>query len=168
MTRRFLWPPDQERLVNPVGLVTILAAVSLCAACGSPNATKTHETVPTSYTLRGQLSTGLSRCYEPDRDNGIDGASVTVHNETGEVIGSAVTIPDPQRKAAGDVYGASWLPSASAQYVGFINTNGCIASFSATVPVAKFYRISVGTLDGPSFSFAQMQAQNFSVQLSLK
>jgi hypothetical protein len=44
----------------------------------------------------------------------------------------------------------------------------CVVDFTTVVPIAKFYQARVGTHDAPAYSFDEMLAQNFAIQLSLK
>jgi hypothetical protein len=46
--------------------------------------------------------------------------------------------------------------------------SACTATFSAKVPAAQFYQIKIGTHDAPTYSFDELRAKNFSVELSLK
>jgi hypothetical protein len=46
-------------------------------------------------------------------------------------------------------------------------SGSCSVDFEVEVPKATFYQITVGTHGGPSYSFEEMQANNFFVELSL-
>jgi hypothetical protein len=50
----------------------------------------------------------------------------------------------------------------------FKNGMTCTVVFRAQVPIAQFYQTKVGTHDAPTYSFDELKAQNFNMQLSLK
>jgi hypothetical protein len=74
----------------------------------------------------------------------IEFASVDVRDQQDRLIGSTTTSAD--------------------------NTSGgaqCKVSFETKVPKATFYQITIGSHGGPSYSFEEMQAMGFNVELSL-
>jgi hypothetical protein len=44
---------------------------------------------------------------------------------------------------------------------------GCTVLFAIVVPLAACYQVRIGTHDGRAFSFDELQALNFSLDLSL-
>lgn len=48
------------------------------------------------------------------------------------------------------------------------HNSGCTVLFSTIVPLAQYYQIRAGTHDGPAYSFKELRAMNFSLDLSLK
>ena len=74
----------------------------------------------------------------------IEGAAVEIRDEKDKLIGSATTSFD------------------------FSSGTGCTVNFSVPdVPKASFYQITIGTHGGPSYSYSEMKAASWSVDLSL-
>jgi hypothetical protein len=90
------------------------------------------------FAIKGSLSA-------PECGSGyeIEYANVEVRDQNDRLIGSATT--------GGDTAD------------GF----GCEVSFDVDVPKATFYQVTVGTHRGPSYSFEELQAQDFALDLSL-
>ena len=92
------------------------------------------------YKLRGTLE--ASECgggYE------IEYASVEVRDQNDRIIGSGTTGGD-----TGSGLGGS-----------------CVVEFEVNVPKANFYQVKIGSHGGPSYSFEELQAQDFQLDLSL-
>lgn len=92
----------------------------------------------TTFTIDGTL--------EADECGGgyeITFASVDVRDQNGKLIGSSTTSGDEKP--------------------GF----GCQVSFDVEVPKARFYQVEIGTHGGPSYSFEEMEAQNWQMDLVL-
>lgn len=71
---------------------------------------------------------------------------------------------------------ASWLTSDDryvqqettwAESILGVNDFACHASFTTTVPRAAFYQFRVGTHDGPTYSFDDLERQDWNMQLTL-
>ena len=92
----------------------------------------------TLFTLTGSLEA-------PECGGGydIEFVSVEIRDQQDRLIGSTTT--------SGDNTGGG----------------GCSVDFETEVPKATFYQITVGTHGGPSYSFEELQSQDFNVQLSL-
>jgi hypothetical protein len=73
----------------------------------------------------------------------IENSSVQIRDQNDKLIGSASTGLDEDY------------------------TIGCSVSFEIEVPKAAFYQTTIGTHGGPSYSFAEMGANNWKLELSL-
>lgn len=76
----------------------------------------------------------------------IGGASVEVRDESGKLVGAATT-------SLGETTSTGYL---------------CTASFTVPdVPKAKFYDVTIGTHGGPSYTYEEMQRNEWTLELSL-
>jgi len=75
----------------------------------------------------------------------LENAAVTVRNEKGTVIGTGAT-------------GRNIAPGPAAY---------CQVDATLVVPKASFYQLAIGTHEAPSYSFADLQARGFKVDLNL-
>ncbi len=92
----------------------------------------------TTFTIDGTLT--ASECgggYE------IEFASVEVRDQNDKLIGSSTTSGDESSRL------------------------GCVVTFEVEVPKASFYQVQIGTHGGPSYSFKEMEAVDWQMDLSL-
>lgn len=117
-------------------------ALVLMAACSSqPGNPKLGSTdVP-----KGSMLKGLITAPECKGSYNITNVSVEVRNQANTLIGTATTGDDISSQV------------------------GCIAEFTVdlTEP-ANFYTVKVGTHDGPAYSKAELDTQDWSIALTLK
>ncbi|MBV9279215.1 MAG: hypothetical protein JOZ41_03960 [Chloroflexi bacterium] len=102
----------------------------------------THTQKGVIYRLHGSL-------WAPVCDQGydIENDDVVVRDQNNHVIGSGTTganVANPN-----DI------------------TAGCKVRFSVRVPRATFYQLKIGSHDGPTYSFRQLQAKKWTINLSL-
>lgn len=139
-----------------IGVVAILIA-----ACGAPDATSAPATGPTptsapsatathalsaTIPLGGFPNIGVSEhgCFgQGDFVALKQGAEVTIRNETDTIIGTG--------KLSG----------------GVVKPGNCVFTFTATVPEAAFYRMSVASLALPTLSLQDMTRANWKVTIPL-
>lgn len=119
-------------------LMRWLVAVLLLVSCGSD----------------GQELKGSITAPECGGGYAITNANVTLRDGGNNVIGTTTTSDDVPTEGPGNV--------AS-------DDDACHAEFTiADVPEADFYQITVGTHDGPSYSLAEIEAQSWTMELSLE
>jgi hypothetical protein len=144
-TRTFLpasapaWSPPRPRIPWLIAAAVVLVALVVAVVNrGGDDATGGSARPPTTYHLTGTLSA-------PSCDGGyaIENANVFVRNQANEVIGSTTSSSD-----------------ISSGY-------DCEVSFAVDVPSATFYTVKVGTHEGPAWSFQELNARNWQVDLSL-
>lgn len=127
--------------VSDKRLTVLCATVAalLLAACGDggPN----RSTPPEGRIIEGTLTA-------PECGGGydIEGAPVELRDEKDELIGATTTgMNEPDR--------------------GWPN---CVVAFTIEqVPRAKFYSLTIGTHDGPSYSYSEMGSFGWKIDLSL-
>lgn len=113
----------------------------------SPTPLPTPAPTPESFVLLGTIST-VKGC---DEVRIFTGTNVTVTNETGAIIGATVTMGQHDERINS----------------GGIMLTTCNVSFSTMVPRAQFYHVKIGTHDGPSYTFDQMQQMGWMIALYL-
>src|SRR5438094_116564 len=111
--------------------LAIVVGLTVLVACGQKN-----------HTVRGTITA-------PECGGGyaIGLATVEVRNESNTLIGTGTTSS------------ASFQPGFSTDPSGAVTgqQGGCRATFSVTVPNAKFYKFRIGSHDGPAYSHADME-----------
>jgi hypothetical protein len=117
-----------------------LVAILVLAACGSdpPAPEPTHL-------LHGTLQA-------PACGDGYDilNANVTLRDDENHVIGTATTV----------------LVDRELGFAGMVES--CTSEFSIDdVPERDFYQMKIGTHDGPTYTLAEMKAQDWDISLSL-
>ena len=181
MTRK--QTPLQTLRMRAILAVSTALGILLCLACGSGGnspasqggqpATSARLTVvptPTSYTLKGTVT--QHECMSLEK---LSNATVTVRHESNELIASTVAMPDADTKQVFSEidqllaqHFAALQPIGPNDQLSKLDAGKCFLDFSATVPRAKFYQVQVGTYNVPPYSFDELQARNFSVDLTVK
>lgn len=126
------------------GVVLVLVVVGVVLALsdeegGSPAASSTA--VVGTHSLTGVLAANECGGYTQ-----ISAASVEVRDENDKLIGSTTATPN----------------------VGPHSGYSCSVKFTVPdVPKAGFYQVTVGSHDGPTYSYAEMEAADWNLELSL-
>jgi zinc ribbon protein len=133
------WPLPRPKTPWLIAAAVILVALVVAIVnSGGDDAAGGSAQSPTTYHLTGTLSA-------PSCDGGyaIENANVFVRNQANELIGSTTSSSD--------------------------NSSGydCEVSFAVDVPSATFYTVKVGTHEGPAWSFQELSARNWQIDLSL-
>jgi hypothetical protein len=126
--------------------VTVDAAVKAgnkAAPTPSPSPTATPTPVPTVPQFTGVIM-GVITAPSCFGGYAIGNASITIRDESDKIIAVGTT---DQAELKG---------------------SGCVATFTVTkVPKAKFYQIKIGTHNGPTYSFEDLQAEGWTLKLFL-
>jgi hypothetical protein len=134
-------PRRASRSLQMIGAAILVAALVVTGGIvwASNRSKSSDEPNPAkTYSMEGTLSADdCGGGYE------IEYASVDVRDQNDKLIGSATTSGDTGS--------------------GF----GCEVDFDVEVPKATYYQVTVGTHGGPSYSFEELQAQNWRLDLTL-
>jgi len=125
-------------------LILLLVPVALLvAACGNePAGAAAESPAAATHTLTGTMLSSGNGCDDYRYDYNTDHAPVQVMDESGTLIGTTTTSGD----------------------VGPL----CTVTFSVSgLPTAKFYEVTIGTHQGPSYSYEELEASDWVIALEL-
>jgi hypothetical protein len=133
----------KARTLNRLVLLLVPVAL-LVAGCGNEPATGAPAENPAAatHTLTGTMLSSGQGCDDYRYDYDTDHAPVRVTDETGTLIGTTTT--------SGDV--------------------GPLCTVTFTVkglPTAKFYEVTIGTHQGPSYSYEELEASDWNIALEI-
>ena len=124
-------------IAGAVVVAGLLIAAAIVISSGKSDNPSEEARPAQRYTIEGELSA-------PECGGGydIEFASVDVRDQNDRLIGSGSTSSDQ-------------------------GGSSCVVRFDVDVPKANFYQIKIGTHGGPSYSFEDLQTNDFELQLSL-
>lgn len=168
-------------------LLTVAALAGCSSKAGAPQAAAPTATpTPSSFTIQGVVKatpatfsdiTGQAQS-DACRDYKLESAQVIVKNESGTILATGSTganaRPKPTEPPADEqadvrqhgLIGAS-KQAVQDEYDFALAYDSCLVTFTATVPRANFYQMTIGTHAAPTYSFDQMVQMGWAVSLSL-
>jgi len=120
-----------------IAIVVVAVVLLAVAAAVYLFQTCSKSSIAGTHTIKGTLSA-------PDKGYDIANASVEVRDESGDIVATGYS-SGYERTESGDVQ----------------------VTFAVDVPKRKFYTITVGTHEGPSYSFDELESNGWQLDLTL-